>query len=297
MTAGESIRTITRTARRPGRPSLRGVGIVVERVLIYGLLIAMSVVFLLPFYWMITTALKPQSLIYEFPPDIVLGNLTLRHFSDGWQALPFGRIYLNTIFVTTFSVVGTVLSSSLAGYGFARYRAPGSNVLFITVLATMMVPPAVTMIPKFVMFSEIGWLDSYLPLIVPTYFGVPFFIFLFRQFFRMIPTEYFDAAELDGASPLSQFFRIAVPMARPAFVIAAVFATLIAWNDFQEPLVYLSSLEKFTLQLGLATFRGQFYTDLHLMMPMALLAMLPVLILVAVGQRWIVRSLTRDVEK
>lgn len=297
MTAGEGIRTMVRVVRGPRRPLVRGFCFGVERVLIYALLIVVSAIFLLPFYWMVTTAIKPQSLIYSFPPEIVISDLTLAHFAEGWSALPFGRIYLNTIFVTVLSVAGTVLSSSLAGFGFARYRAPGSNLLFITVLATMMVPPAVTLIPKFVMFSRIGWLDTYLPLIVPTYFGVPFFIFLFRQFFRTIPPEYFDAAELDGASPAAQFFRIAVPMARPAFVTAGLFATLIAWNDFQEPLVYLSSLENFTLQLGLATFRGQFYTELHLMMPMALLAMLPVLILVAVGQRWIVRGLTQNVEK
>lgn len=275
----------------------RKLGTWAERIAVYGLLVSMAALFLLPFYWMVATALKPQQLVYRFPPDWFAGDLTLQNFSEGWTALPFDQFFLNTIFVTLLIVAGTVMSSSLIGFGLARYGGRLANVLFVTVLLTMMVPPAATLIPRFVIFSRLGWTNSYLPIVLPYWFGVPFFIFLFRQFFRAIPQEYFDAAELDGASPLDLYFRVAAPLSRPAFVAAALFSTLIAWNDFLDPLVYLSTLDKFTIQLGLSSFRGQFIADLHLMMPMALVAMLPVLLLVALGQRWIARGLAPDLEK
>ncbi|MEZ4521075.1 MAG: carbohydrate ABC transporter permease [Thermomicrobiales bacterium] len=267
------------------------------RLLVYGFLTAASALFLLPFYWMIATALKPRQLVYRFPPDWLAGDLTLANFREGWTALPFDRFFINTVFVTILIVVGTVGSSSLVGFGLARYRSRIGDVLFALVLLTMMVPPAATLIPRFVIFSRLGWTNTYLPIVLPYWFGVPFFIFLFRQFFRAIPQEYFDAAELDGASPFSLYFRVAVPMARPAFVTSALFSMLIAWNDFLDPLVYLSTLDKFTIQLGLSSFRGQYVADLHLMMPMALLAMIPVLLIVALGQRWIARGLAPDLEK
>jgi multiple sugar transport system permease protein len=269
----------------------------IERIAVYGLLIGIAALFLLPFYWMVATALKPRQLVYRFPPDWFAGDLTFRNFQEGWTALPFERFFLNTLFVTVLIVAGSVLSSSLVGFGLARYRSRLADVLFVLVLLTMMVPPAATLIPRFVVFSRLGWTNSYLPIVLPYWFGVPFFIFLFRQFFRSIPQEYFDAAELDGASPFDLYFRVALPLARPAFVAAALFSTLIAWNDFLDPLVYLSTLDKFTIQLGLSSFRGQYVADLHLMMPMALLAMLPVLMLVAFGQRWIARGLAPDLEK
>lgn len=270
---------------------------IAERVAVYGLLIPLAALFLLPFYWMIATALKPRQLVYSFPPDWFAGDLTLANFRDGWTALPFDRFFMNTIFVTLMIVIGTVASSSLVGFGLARYRSRLADLLFALVLLTMMVPPTATLIPRFVMFSELGWTNSYLPIILPYWFGVPFFIFLFRQFFGAIPQEYFDAAELDGASPFDLYLRVAAPLSKPAYVAAALFSTLIAWNDFLDPLVYLSTLDKFTIQLGLSSFRGQYVADLHLMMPMALAAMLPVLVLVVLGQRWIARGLAPDLEK
>lgn len=275
----------------------RRVSIVAERLFVYLVLLSIAALFLLPFYWMATTAFRPQSLVYAFPPDLLAGDLTLANFSEGWRVLPFGRFFLNTLFVTTLTVTGTLISSSLAGYGFARFGGHGANVLFVLMLSTMMLPPTTTLVPRFVMFSKIGWTDSYLPLIVPAFFASPFFVFLFRQFFRAIPREYFDAAEIDGASALRVFWHVAVPMAKPAFIVAGLFATLTAWNDFLDPLVFLSTMDKFTIQLGLASFKGQNFTDLHLMMPMALLAIVPVLILVVVGQRWIADGMTPDVEK
>jgi ABC-type glycerol-3-phosphate transport system permease component len=264
---------------------------------VYLVLLMLAALFLLPLYWMVATAVRPQQLVYRFPPDWLAGDLTLSNFRVAWSALPFGRFFLNTAFVTFLTAFGIVLSSSLAGFGFARYRARGSSALFVVLLATMMVPASTTLVPRFVMFSKIGWTDSYLPLVVPPFFAGAFHVFLFRQFFRAVPREYFDAAEIDGCAPLGLWWRVALPMARPAIAASAMFSSLTAWNDFIDPLVFLSSLDKLTLQIGLSTFQGQYFQQLHLMMPMALLGVLPVLALVVVGQRWIAHGLTYDAEK
>lgn len=270
---------------------------VVERLLVYGVLTFFAFLFLLPLISMLDTAFKPRALVYSFPPTWFSGDVTLDNFRVGWNALPFDRFLLNTLFVTSVSVCGTVLSSSLVGFGFARYHARGAGLLFMVMLATLMIPPTTTLIPRFVLFAKLGWINSYLPLLVPTFFGMPFFIFLFRQFFRSIPRDYFDAAEIDGCSPFGLYWRIALPMARPALVTSALFATIGAWNDFLDPLIFLSTMDKFTLQVGLATFNGAYYSQLHLLMPMALVGIVPVLVVVVVGQRWILSGLMRQVEK
>lgn len=286
----EGARSAPRAARASWRLMRRGVG----AVLVYALLGLLAAIFLLPLVWMIATAVKPQQLVYRFPPDWFAGDLTLENFRTGWNALPFGRFFVNSAIITMLTVLGTLLSSSLAGFGFARYRGRGSGVLFGVLLATMMIPPATTLIPRFVLFSKIGWTNSWLPLIVPAYFAAPFFVFLFRQFFRTIPNELFDAAELDGCSPFGLYWRIALPLAKPAIAAATVFTALTSWNDFTDPLIYLSSMDKFTIQLGLSTFKGQYVQQLHLMMPMALLALLPVMLVVIVGQRWIVNGFSHQ---
>lgn len=289
--AGSAIsRPVAVRVRRTG-------GKLVRRIAIYSALAGLALLFLLPFYWMLTTAFKPQQLVYRFPPDWFATDWTTANFGTGWNALPFGRFFLNSLFVTSVTVIGTVLSSSLAGFGFARYRGRGSSALFVVLLATMMVPVSTTLIPRFVMFAKLGWTNSYVPLILPPFFAGPFFVFLFRQFFRSIPREYFDAAEIDGCSPLGLYRRVALPMAKPAIAATAMFSALAAWNDFIEPLVFLTSLEKHTYQIGLSAFQGQYYNQLHLMMPMALIGVVPILALVVVGQRWIAAGIASDVDK
>lgn len=267
------------------------------RIAIYALLTALAILFLLPLFWMLTTAVKPQQLVYRFPPEWFSTDWTLANFRTGWNALPFARFFANSAVITLLTVVGTVLSSSLAGFGFARYRGRGAGLLFVVLLATMMVPASTTLIPRFVMFAKIGWTDSFLPLVLPPFFAGPFYVFLFRQFFRTIPREYFDAAEIDGASPFGLYWRIALPMAKPAIAASAMFSALAAWNDFIDPLVFLTSTDKQTYQIGLSTFQGQYYNQLHLMMPMALLGVVPILVLVVLGQRWIANGISGEIEK
>ncbi len=291
VTAG---RAITRERSAVWRHAVRRV---VGRSLVYAVLIGVSLLFLLPLYWMVATAVRPQALVYAFPPRWFSTDVTFEHFRTGWNALPFGRFLLNSLFVTTLTVTGTVVSSSLVGFGFARYRHRWSGVLFVLLLMTMMVPTSTTVIPRFVLFSKIGWTDSFLPLLVPPWMGAPLFIFLFRQFFRSIPSAYFDTAEVDGASPLRIWWYIALPMAKPAVAATVMFSALSAWNDVLEPLLYLTSTERQTYQIGLSMFQSTYARQLHLLMPMALIGIVPVLLVVIVGQRWIAQGLAASDER
>lgn len=289
-TTGGATRERPKVWRRPGRRVLR-------RGLIYAVMLGVSLLLLLPLYWMVATAVRPQSLVYAFPPRLFSTDVTFEHFRTGWNALPFGRFLLNSLFVTTLTVLGTVVSSSLVGFGFARYRHRWSGVLFVVLLVTMMVPASTTVIPRFVLFARVGWTDSFLPLVVPPWFGAPLFIFLFRQFFRSIPSAYFDTAEVDGASPLRIWWHIALPMAKPAVAATAMFSALSAWNDLLEPLLYLTSTERQTYQIGLSMFQSTYARQLHLMMPMALIGIVPALIVVIAGQRWIAQGLAASDER
>ncbi len=253
----------------------------------YYLVLALTALpFLLPLLWMISTAFKPASMVYRSPPTWIPEPATLENFAAGWRLLDFPRFFRNTLLVAGLTVLGTLASSSLVGYAFAVLSGRGKRLLFTLLLATIMVPTTVTLIPLFMLFSSLGWTDTYLPLIVPHFFANAFYVFLFRQFFRMIPTDLFDSAELDGCNPLTAYWWIALPLARPALVTVAIFSFIGAWNDFLEPLVYLSSAEAFTVSLGLSMFQGLFFTQLHYLMPMSFVALLPVLALFLIAQRY-----------
>lgn len=259
--------------------------------LYYAALLALAVPFLLPLLWMVSTALKPASAIYASPPQWVPRPATLDNFRQAWGLLDFPRFIRNSLLVTSLTVLGTLLSSSLVGYAFATLPGRGKQFLFNLLLATVMVPPAVTLIPTFILFTKLGWVNSYLPLIVPHFFANAFYVFMFRQFFRGLPAELFESAELDGCNPLGAYWRIALPLSRPALATVAVFAFIGAWNDFLGPLVYLSTNAKFTLSLGLSLFQGIYYTQFQYLMPMSLVALLPVLVLFVIAQRYFVQGI------
>lgn len=255
----------------------------------YVLLISMSLVMALPFLWMVSTALKPYALIFTVPPEWFPQPWIWRNFIDSLTLLghPVHLYAWNTLVISVLGVVGVVISSSLVAFGFARLDFPGRNALFLLVLATMMLPPAVIMVPKFILFRELGWLDTFLPLIVPFWFGAPFHIFLLRQFMLTIPGELDDAARVDGASSLQIYLRIMLPLSKPALATVAIFAFVYHWNDLLEPLIYLSSQSKWTLALFLSSFQG--YIDQqprwNLMMAASTVIMLPVLLLFFFAQR------------
>lgn len=252
------------------------------------LLIAGAIVVLVPFLWMVTTSLKPARKVH-LAPHIIPADFIWSNFEKAWQADDFARFYLNSVVMTVGIVAGQLLFSSLAGYAFARLRFPGRNVLFFFVLITMMVPVYVTLIPSYLLVRDLGWLDSYLGLIVPRLVSA-FGIFLMRQHFLSIPRDYEEAALLDGASRIRIWWNIMVPLSGAATATLAIFAFLFAWNDFLWPLVMVTDPAMRTVQLGLANFTGRYGTQWTLLMAGTVTATLPAIVVFAIGQRWFVRG-------
>ncbi len=264
-----------------------------KQFVIYFILIVISLIFLVPLYWMVITALKTPGDILRYPPSLWPKPVTFDNFPRAFGALPFGRFYLNSFIIAVLSTIGTVLSSSMIGYGFARYRVPGSNLLFGALLATLALPDEIFLIPVFLMFKQLGWLNTILPLVVPAFFGNAFYIFLFRQYMRGIPRDLMDAAVIDGANPLGVFWYIVMPLSLPVFAAVTVFNFLAKWNDFFTPLIYLQKINQMTVAVGLSYFRGQqMVTDWGALMAASLVSLLPVLILFIIAQRYLVEGIT-----
>ncbi len=268
-------------------------------------LILGSIVMLFPLWWMFvlslstpaqaTAAATDVNVLRVLPTSFEWGNYpeALRQMgSRRWVS--FLDALSNTILVTAVSVVGHVLSCSLVGYAFARLRFRGRASLFVLMIATMMLPAQVTMIPTFLLFRWFGWIDTLLPLIVPMFFGGPFYIFMFRQFFAQIPEALVEAARLDGCSHLMVWWRIMLPLCRPVIAITAVFVFIFAWNDFLGPLIYLQSEENMTLAVALNSFKNQYgdFRDAHLLMAASLITMLPCIVLFFVAQRQFIGGLS-----
>ena len=258
---------------------------------VYLALVAGAVVILAPFVWMLSTALKVPGTEFIYPPQLFTRPLRWNNFSEGWRALPFTRWFLNTSTITLLSVTGAMVSSSLVAYGFARLEFPGRTILFVILLSTMMLPFHVRLIPMFITFRYLGWIDTYLPLVVPFFFGgVPFFIFLVRQFFLTIPLEMEDAAAIDGAGVFTTFLRIILPLSRPVLGVVGVFAFIRVWNDFLEPLIYIHSMDKMTLSLGLRFFQAQDFTDWTRLMAVSIVVLVPSLVLFFVAQKYYIHG-------
>ncbi len=263
-----------------------------SRIGIYLVLISGSVLLLIPLAWMLTTSLKESVGVFAFPPEWIPRPVAWHNYQDVFAKAPFARFYLNTIIITGASLIGQVASASLVAFGFARLRFPGRDPLFILLLATMMLPYAVYMVPSYVLFHTLGWVDTFLPLIVPNFFGGgAFYIFLLRQFYLTQPRELDDAAKIDGCSYLGIFWRIIVPLSAPAVGVVAIFSFLGHWNDFLAPLIYLTSDTNYTLSLGITWFKGQYVTDWNLLMAGSLLIMAPCLLVFFVAQRYFIQGI------
>lgn len=213
-----------------------------------------SIVVLAPAAWMVSTSLKDVNHLFDFPPQWVPNPVRWDNYPKALTAMPFGRYFLNTTLVTVLSGLGSIASSLLIAYGFARLRFPGRDPLFYLVLATLMLPSQVTLIPTFILFRWLGWVDTYLPLFVPLYFGRPFFIFLLREFFLTVPRELDEVARIDGCGSSAILTRILLPQVRPALAALAIFSFIWAWDDFMHPLIYINSADKWTLTLALNGF-------------------------------------------
>jgi multiple sugar transport system permease protein/sn-glycerol 3-phosphate transport system permease protein len=263
------------------------------RILTYMLLIGGAIVIMVPFFWMISTSLKKQWDVYLFPPVWIPNPPQWQNYVQALTVYPFYLYFLNTLRITALACLGTTLSSSLAAYGFSRLRAPGRDTIFLLLLGTMMLPYAVTMVPLFMLFSRLGWVNTYNPLIVPSYFGNVFYIFLLRQFFLTISTELEQAARIDGCSSFMIYRRIILPLSVPALATVAIFQFMDSWNDFLGPLIYLSDETRRTLALALAFFQGsaRIGPQMHLMMAVAFVILIPQLLLFFFAQRLFIQGI------
>ncbi len=285
-------RPATVVVARPRRKQRNLLG----RILLYALAITGSIIFMLPFVWTIGTSLKPQTELYTYPPTFLPSEPRWENYLDVFRIAPFGRFLLNTVFVTTLSVFGQVLSAAAVAFGFSRFRFPGRNVLFTIVLATMMLPWHVTIVPSFLLFRQLNWINTFWPLIVPSFFGGgAFYIFLLRQFFLTIPRDLDEAAYMDGASSFQIFRSIILPLSTTALATAAIFAFIEHWNEFIGPLIFLNSEHLFTVSIGLRYFIASPFTgDVPreaILMAASLIVALPPLILFFVAQKYFVQGI------
>ena len=257
----------------------------------YLLAVATAALFLLPLLWMISSSLKPNYQVLQFPPRWLPSPVQWSNFREALTYVPFSRYAANTLFISVMTIVGNLLSCTLVAYGFARLRAPGKRALFLVLLATMMLPYPVTMIPIYMGFKTVGWVNSFKPLIVPAFFGSPFYIFLLRQFFLTLPAELEDAARVDGASTLQILWRIILPISMPALTTVAVFSFQAAWNDFLSPLIYLHDQSKYTVSLGLSFFRSSYDVRWSYLMAASLVTMLPMVLVFFLAQRLFIEGI------
>ena len=262
-----------------------------SRFAVWCLLLAGAVLMAMPLVWLLSSSLKVQTKVFEFPPRLIPDPVRVQNYVDALTYKPFHLYVLNTSFIILLNEIAILLSASFCAYGFARIRFWARDLWFALVLITMMLPGVVTMVPTFVMFSRLGWLNSYLPLTVPYFFGGEAFnIFLLRQFFRTIPEELADAARIDGASEYAIYWRIMMPLAKPALTAVAIFTFINAWNDFLGPLLYINSPDRFTVSLGLATFRSVMATRWDLLMAAAAATTVPTILIFFIAQRYFVKG-------
>lgn len=258
----------------------------------HGALLLIGVFFVLPFLWLLLTSLKSDAEVFAMPPVWVPRHLLWGNFNRAVHYVPFFLYMKNTLIISLISVVGAVLSCSLVAYSFARIEWPGRNALFVVLLATMMLPGQVTMIPVFAIFRRLGWIDTFNPLVVPHFLGSAFFIFMLRQFFLTIPLELSDAARMDGCSEWDTYRRVILPLSRPALATVGLFTFIGAWNDFGGPLLYLNDERKATLSLGLQQFVSQHGAEWSLLMAASTLMTLPIIVIFFFAQRTFIQGIT-----
>jgi multiple sugar transport system permease protein len=266
----------------------------IRKTIVYALLVFFSIVFLFPLFWMVKSALTADTQIFVWPPQWIPNPILWSNFVDAFNnpQLPFGRFVINTLIIEAGVISGRLISCTLVSYGFARLRAPGKNILFTILLATLMLPRAAVLIPQYILFNQFGWVNTFLPLIVPAWFGEAYAIFLMRQFFMTIPRELEEAAIIDGASTLQVIRQVIVPLSLPVMAVIAILSFKDNWNDFLNPLLYLSEPSKYTVAVGLAYFNGQFDIQLNLLMAASATLMIPTVVLFIFAQRAFVEGIS-----
>ncbi len=264
---------------------------IILKIVVFSFLLLISAIFSLPFLWMLSTSFKEPGQIWEIPPDLIPKPFLWQNYPEALQAMNFPLALKNSSIITLFSLIGTLLSCTIVSYGFARFNFPGRDFLFIVLLSTMMLPIHVKLIPQFLIFHSLGWINTFLPLIIPNFFGESFYIFLLRQFLLTLPIELDEAARVDGATPLQILGYILLPLCKPALATVAVLQFMGSWNDFLSPLIYLFDESKFTLNLVLANFKGLYYTYWNYLMVGAVCTALPCIILFFLAQKYFVSGI------
>lgn len=259
-----------------GKKRIRGT---IRSILLHASLIPAAFVFMMPFLWMLSTSLKPDTQFYEYPPVIIPSPFQWSNYPDAVTYITFFLYLRNTLTIAIFATVGVLISSSLVAYSLARIPWPGRNFLFILTVATLMLPFQVTMIPLFIIFKNLGWVNSWFPLIIPHWFGGALYIFLLRQFFLTIPQELSEAARIDGASEFKIYRSVIIPLAKPALATVAIFEFIARWRDYIGPLIYLSDQKLYVLSLGIYEYRSQYGAEWGLLMAASVLITLPIILL------------------
>lgn len=256
--------------------------------LAYLVMTVLAFIVMIPLFWMLSTSLKARWEIFAWPPQWIPETFHWENYREAFTKYPMGRFMLNSAFLVIVNVIGELLAVPLIAYGFARLRFPGRNVLFVLMLATMMIPGHIKLIPLFAIYHRLNMIDTYWPLVLPAFFGNPFFIFLMVQYIKTLPRDLDEAARMDGAGTWTILYRIILPLCKPPLTIILVYTFWWTWNEFLHPLIYLNSFEKFPVQVGLAFFKGRYSVEWNLFMAATLVSILPILILYFFVQRQLI---------
>jgi len=262
----------------------------IVQALSYAVLVFLGATMLVPFLWMLSTSLKNLAEAQIYPPRWIPRQLLWSNYTEIMTKVPFGRFILNSFHVSVLGVLGQLATCACAAYAFARLRFRARDFLFIVLLATMMIPYQVVMIPQFIIFKSLGWVNTHRALIVPYWLGGAFGIFLLRQFFLQIPGELGDAAKVDGCNPFDVFWHVYLPLSKPALATLAVLVFMGRWNDLIGPLIYLNRPEMMTVTAGLSYFQGRYYADMPLLMAGSVVSIIPTLVLFGAAQKYFVQG-------
>ena len=264
---------------------------IINKTIIYFFLLIGALIMAVPFLWMLSTSLKTEGTVFAIPPQWIPDKFLWSNYSQAIGQAELVQGLMNTLIITVPTLVIGLFSCCLAAYGFAKLEFPGREQLFMILLSTMMIPGIVTMIPSYVIFKNLGWIDTFKPLMIPGMFGGAACIFFMRQFFKTLPIELTEAAELDGLGYFGTFIKIALPLSKPAIASQAIFGFLGGYNDYMGPLIYLNSQEKFTLQLKLSSFTGSYSSQWTLIMAGSVLALIPTLLLFFFAQKYFIEGI------
>ena len=264
----------------------------IVKLVVYFLLCIIAFIYLLPFLWMFGTSLKADTELLDFPPKFFPSKPHFDNYAKAINRFPFWKYFLNTVIITAGNLVGVIVSAPLVAYGFSKVNWKGRDAMFFIMLSTVMIPGAVTMVPTFMIFTNLGWLDTFLPLIVPAFLGGGAMnVFLIKQFFSTIPNDMIEAARIDGANDWTIFRKIMLPLSKPVLALISLFTFIGSWNNYMGPLIYITSEEKYPLALGMPMFMNRYGTYWNQAMAAATLTFLPTLIFFLFAQKYLIEGI------